>query len=71
MAQKATDPQSLPDHDPEDDLGPEDLIVRIRMKAKELYMRRGQQKGRDWEDWFEAERMVLRDLRKRGSKRAD
>ena len=71
MAQKATGPQFFPDDSQEDDLGPEDLIVRIRTKAKELYISRGQRKGCDWEDWFEAERTILRDIQKRKPERTD
>lgn len=69
MAQNSAAFQRVPDDSRDDELGPEDLILRIRSKAKELYMARGQQRGRDWEDWFEAERIVLRDLERRQARR--
>lgn len=64
MARPSSGPQALPDDNPADyeDNYPEDLIVRIRAKAKELYLARGRQHGRDWEDWFEAERIVQQDM---------
>lgn len=35
---------------------------RIEKKAYELYQKRGCEPGRDWEDWFEAERIVENEL---------
>lgn len=32
---------------------------QIRRKAYELFEKRGRQNGRDWEDWFEAEKVLL------------
>ena len=34
--------------------------ARISQKAYELYERRGCMHGQDWEDWFEAEKMLIR-----------
>ena len=37
----------------------QELQEKIRKKAYGLYLERGaQQHGRDWEDWFKAERLV-------------
>lgn len=30
----------------------------VRNRAYELYERRGRENGHDWDDWFEAERVV-------------
>lgn len=35
------------------------LHERIAERAYELHQKRGGDHGRDWEDWLEAERMVL------------
>ena len=35
-----------------------ELRERIEMKAYELYEKRGRVKGCDWQDWFEAKRIV-------------
>jgi hypothetical protein len=34
------------------------LIEKIRLRAFELYERRGETHGQDAEDWFEAERQI-------------
>ena len=41
------------------------LRERIGEKAYELYQKRGQSHGRDLEDWLEAERLVLAELKSR------
>jgi len=40
----------------------EKMIEMIQEKAYELYERRGRISGHEWEDWFEAEKMVKREL---------
>ena len=35
---------------------------RVEKKAYELYEARGRQDGRDWNDWFEAERIVEQEM---------
>lgn len=63
MAHQARSPEILPaDNLDVDEVYPEDLLFRIRAKAKELYASRGRQHGRDWEDWIEAERIVREDM---------
>ena len=37
----------------------EDLGSRLAKRAYELYIQRGQEDGRDIEDWLEAERQIL------------
>jgi hypothetical protein len=37
----------------------QEVNERIAAKAYELYEKRGYVHGHDWEDWFEAERLVL------------
>ena len=39
------------------------LQEQIAAKAYELYEKRGQMHGRDFEDWLEAERLVLAELK--------
>ncbi len=34
--------------------------AQIQQKAYELYEKRGCQPGHEWEDWFEAEKMISR-----------
>ncbi len=65
MAHPATGPQPSPPDNLDEDIYPEDLLFRIRAKARELYISRGRQHGRDWEDWFEAERIVKEDMARR------
>jgi len=36
----------------------EDFYKRVEKKAYELFESRGCQPGNDWENWFEAERIV-------------
>lgn len=43
-------------HEP--DLTEAEIRERVQAKAKELYVLRGGVQGRDWDDWFEAERIV-------------
>ena len=40
----------------------EEFVNRIEKKAYELYEQRGCENGRDWEDWFEAQRIVEDEL---------
>jgi hypothetical protein len=40
-------------------LSPRELDLLIQKTAYELYARRGYIHGRSWEDWLEAERIVL------------
>ena len=35
---------------------------RVEKKAYELYETRGRQDGHDWNDWFEAERIVEQEM---------
>ena len=39
-------------------VSPQELQEKIRKKAYELYLKRGGQHGRAWQDWLEAERVV-------------
>jgi len=39
------------------------LQEQIAAKAYELYEKRGRSHGRDFEDWLEAERLVLAELK--------
>lgn len=45
------------------------LHERIAEKAYELYQKRGQSRGRDLEDWLEAERLILAELKSRSGNR--
>lgn len=44
-------------------LTPEEIHDKIQKKAFELYRKRGRIKGSDWDDWFEAERIVMSELK--------
>lgn len=44
-------------------LTPKEIHDKIQKKAFELYKKRGRTKGSDWNDWFEAERIVMSDLK--------
>ena len=44
---------------PSAQLSPEQIQDAIRLKAYELYMRRGCQNGNDLQDWLAAEHLVL------------
>jgi len=33
-------------------------LHRVEKKAHEFYERRGREQGHDWQDWFEAERII-------------
>jgi hypothetical protein len=35
-----------------------DFAQRVEKKAYELYVRKGSQSGHEWDDWFEAEKIV-------------
>lgn len=39
-------------------LSQKEVEEKIRKKAYELYLKRGGQHGRSWDDWLEAERLV-------------
>lgn len=40
----------------------DEFIARVRMKAYELYEKRGYTHGKDLDDWLEAERIVKKEL---------
>ncbi|MEO0093061.1 MAG: DUF2934 domain-containing protein [candidate division WOR-3 bacterium] len=40
----------------------DEFIARVRMKAYELYEKRGYVHGKDLDDWLEAERIVKKEL---------
>ena len=40
----------------------DEFIARVRMKAYELYEKRGFSHGQDLDDWLEAERIVKKEL---------
>jgi|UniRef100_A0A7C6ECX9 hypothetical protein len=40
----------------------DEFIARVRMKAYELYEKRGCTHGKDLDDWLEAERIVKKEL---------
>ncbi|HDQ99508.1 MAG TPA: DUF2934 domain-containing protein [candidate division WOR-3 bacterium] len=42
----------------ERELTESELRRQVQAKAKELYVLRGGAQGKDWDDWFEAERIV-------------
>lgn len=44
------------------------LQEQIAAKAYELYEKRGQMHGRDLEDWLEAERLVVAELKSQSGK---
>ena len=39
-----------------------EYVNRVEKKAYELYEKRGCENGRDWEDWFEAKRIIEDEL---------
>jgi hypothetical protein len=41
---------------------PGDMWERIARKAYELFEQRGRVEGRDLQDWFDAEAMVMREI---------
>lgn len=43
----------------------ENMDEKIRQKAYELYLNRGASHGQDFNDWLEAERLVLAEQKKR------
>ena len=49
--------------------GDEALHQRIAEKAYELYHKRGESHGQDLDDWLEAERLVLSEIRPQGQKK--
>lgn len=42
-----------------------ELQHQIHAKARELYVLRGGVQGKDWDDWFEAERIVRKQATRR------
>jgi hypothetical protein len=40
----------------------DEFIARVRMKAYEIYEKRGYSHGQDLDDWLEAERIVKEEL---------
>lgn len=54
----------------ESTLGNEALRRRIAEKAYELYEKRDQSHGHDLDDWVEAERLVLREIRSQAHSKA-
>jgi hypothetical protein len=42
-------------------------LEEVRLRAYEIYIRRGQADGQDLEDWLQAEKEVAEDIRKRKS----
>lgn len=40
----------------------DEFIARVRMKAYEIYEKRGYSHGKDLDDWLEAERIVKEEL---------
>ncbi len=46
-------------------ISPKQLHERIKKKAYELYVKRGYIHGDDWADWFEAEKIVKAELKKK------
>ena len=45
----------------------DELRGRIALKAYELYEQRGRDDNRDMDDWLEAERIVMMEIRRAGS----
>ena len=45
----------------------DDIRGRIALRAYELYERRGRDGSREMEDWLEAERIVMAEVRQAGS----
>lgn len=45
----------------------DDIRARIALKAYELYEQRGREDGRELDDWLQAERIVMAELRRGGS----
>jgi hypothetical protein len=45
----------------------DELRERIALKAYELYEQRGHEGGRDMDDWLEAERIIMTEIRQAGS----
>ncbi|MFO7639310.1 MAG: DUF2934 domain-containing protein [bacterium] len=48
-----------------EELSETELRQRIQAKARELYVLRGGVQGQDWDDWFEAERIVRKQTTRR------
>ena len=48
-----------------EELSEPELRQQIQAKARELYVLRGGVQGQDWDDWFEAERIVRKQATRR------
>ena len=46
----------------EKQISADEFIARVRMKAYEMYEKRGYTHGKDLNDWLEAERIVKKEL---------
>jgi len=46
-------------------LSQEKMLEAVRKVAYELYEKRGHASGNEWADWFEAERLVKKELTKK------
>lgn len=44
-------------------LTPEEIHNKIQKKAFKLFKKRAHVLGNDWDDWFEAERIVMSELK--------
>jgi len=60
---EAKEEKSLTNTTAESTMGDEVLRQRIAEKAYELYEKRGQSHGHDLNDWLEAERLVLGEIK--------
>ncbi|MCA9407724.1 MAG: DUF2934 domain-containing protein [Candidatus Omnitrophica bacterium] len=44
------------------ELSTQELYEWVKDKAYQLYIMRGKRPGSDWEDWFDAEKMLIKEL---------
>ncbi|HQP91186.1 MAG TPA: DUF2934 domain-containing protein [Candidatus Omnitrophota bacterium] len=47
-----------PRKDLSEKISPEKMRDLVKTRAEELYQRRGCQPGKEWSDWFEAEKQI-------------
>lgn len=40
----------------------DEILAKIQKRAYELFLKRGGCHGSDWNDWFEAERQIRREM---------
>ena len=40
----------------------DDVLAKIQKRAYELFLKKGGSHGNDWNDWFEAERQIRREM---------